>query len=205
VPWRFPASLSPTRPPQHPAPYHQQRGRGSTSPWLSPHHNLLPGFDGAYLRFSGQCRVHYLRAGALVEEFADKAIFSAQLHFSRPGRARVPGARCFGMSQTRSSPAARRWLLRTAARRRSRDDDITPAGLPASRNAVVSTGPVTAASGLGPLAAGCSQAPRARSGDQQAKTAGGWSPGAAVPGSTVVVRVSLPVARVAAGAWAPAV
>ncbi len=45
-------------------------------------HNLLPGFDGAYLRFSGQCRVQYFRAGALVEEFADKSIFRAQMHFS---------------------------------------------------------------------------------------------------------------------------
>ena len=35
----------------------------------------LAGFDGAYLRFSGECRVQYFRAGALVEEFADKAIW----------------------------------------------------------------------------------------------------------------------------------
>ena len=35
----------------------------------------LVGFDGAYLRFSGECRVRYFRAGALVEEFADKAIW----------------------------------------------------------------------------------------------------------------------------------
>jgi hypothetical protein len=35
----------------------------------------LAGFDGAYLRFSGQCRVQYFRAGALAEEFADKAIW----------------------------------------------------------------------------------------------------------------------------------
>ena len=35
----------------------------------------LVGFDGAYLRFSGECRVQYFRAGALVEEFADKAIW----------------------------------------------------------------------------------------------------------------------------------
>jgi len=35
----------------------------------------LAGFDGAYLRFSGECRVQCLRAGALVEEFADKAIW----------------------------------------------------------------------------------------------------------------------------------
>jgi predicted secreted hydrolase len=35
----------------------------------------LAGFDGAYLRFSGECRVQYLRAGSLVEEFADKAIW----------------------------------------------------------------------------------------------------------------------------------
>jgi predicted secreted hydrolase len=32
-------------------------------------------FDGAYLRFSGECRVQYFHAGALVEEFADKAIW----------------------------------------------------------------------------------------------------------------------------------
>jgi len=35
----------------------------------------LAGFDGAYLRFSGKCRVQYFRAGTLVEEFADKAIW----------------------------------------------------------------------------------------------------------------------------------
>ena len=35
----------------------------------------LVGFDGAYLRFSGECRVQYFRAGAPVEEFADKAIW----------------------------------------------------------------------------------------------------------------------------------
>lgn len=35
----------------------------------------LAGFDGAYLRFSGKCRVQYFRAGALVEEFADRAIW----------------------------------------------------------------------------------------------------------------------------------
>ena len=35
----------------------------------------LAGFDGAYLRFSGKCRVQYFRAGALVEAFADKAIW----------------------------------------------------------------------------------------------------------------------------------
>jgi len=35
----------------------------------------LVGFDGAYLRFSGKCRVQYFRAGALVEEFADQAIW----------------------------------------------------------------------------------------------------------------------------------
>ncbi len=35
----------------------------------------LVGFDAAYLRFSGECRVQYFRADALVEEFADKAIW----------------------------------------------------------------------------------------------------------------------------------
>src|SRR5579875_57107 len=35
----------------------------------------LDRFDGAYLRFSGQCRVQYFRAGALAEQFADKAIW----------------------------------------------------------------------------------------------------------------------------------
>jgi hypothetical protein len=35
----------------------------------------LAGFDGAYLRFSGECRVQYFRAGALIEEFADQAIW----------------------------------------------------------------------------------------------------------------------------------
>jgi len=35
----------------------------------------LARFDGAYLRFSGECRVQYFRAGTLTEEFADKAIW----------------------------------------------------------------------------------------------------------------------------------
>ena len=35
----------------------------------------LAGFDGAYLRFSGQCLVQYFHAGTLVEEFSDKAIW----------------------------------------------------------------------------------------------------------------------------------
>jgi hypothetical protein len=35
----------------------------------------LAGFDGAYLRFSGECRVQYFCAGTLAEEFADKAIW----------------------------------------------------------------------------------------------------------------------------------
>ena len=39
----------------------------------------LVGFDGAYLRFSGECRVQYFRAGVLVEEFADKAIWEAHV------------------------------------------------------------------------------------------------------------------------------
>ncbi len=35
----------------------------------------LIGFDGAYLRFSGECRVQYYRTDCLVEESADKAIW----------------------------------------------------------------------------------------------------------------------------------
>ena len=35
----------------------------------------LARFDGAYLRFSGECRVQYFHAGTLIEEFADKAIW----------------------------------------------------------------------------------------------------------------------------------
>jgi CrtC N-terminal lipocalin domain len=35
----------------------------------------LARFDGAYLRFSGECRVQYFRAGVLAEEFADEAIW----------------------------------------------------------------------------------------------------------------------------------
>jgi hypothetical protein len=42
----------------------------------------LVGFDGAYLRFSGECRVQYWRAGTLVEEFADKAIWEL-MYFGR--------------------------------------------------------------------------------------------------------------------------
>jgi hypothetical protein len=42
----------------------------------------LVGFDGAYLRFSGECRVQYFRAGTLVEEFADKAIWEL-MYFGR--------------------------------------------------------------------------------------------------------------------------
>ena len=42
----------------------------------------LAGFDGAYLRFSGECRVQYFRAGTLVEEFADKAIWEL-MYFGR--------------------------------------------------------------------------------------------------------------------------
>ena len=33
--------------------------------------------DHDHLRFSGKCRVQYCRAGALVEEFTDKAIWSS--------------------------------------------------------------------------------------------------------------------------------
>jgi hypothetical protein len=44
----------------------------------------LIGFDGAYLRFSGECRVQYFRTGALVEEFADKAIW--ELMYFGPAR-----------------------------------------------------------------------------------------------------------------------
>ena len=40
-------------------------------------------FDGAYLRFSGECRVQYFHAGALVEEFADKAIWEL-MYFGHP-------------------------------------------------------------------------------------------------------------------------
>jgi len=43
----------------------------------------LAGFDGAYLRFSGECRVQYFRAGSLVEEFADKAIWEL-MYFGHP-------------------------------------------------------------------------------------------------------------------------
>ena len=35
----------------------------------------LAGFDGAYLRFSGECRVQYFHDGTLVEDFADKAMW----------------------------------------------------------------------------------------------------------------------------------
>jgi hypothetical protein len=35
----------------------------------------LAGFDGAYLRFTGECRVQVFRAGTLVEEHADEAIW----------------------------------------------------------------------------------------------------------------------------------
>jgi predicted secreted hydrolase len=35
----------------------------------------LARFDGAYLRFSGECRVRHFQAGGLVEEFADRAIW----------------------------------------------------------------------------------------------------------------------------------
>jgi len=42
----------------------------------------LAGFDGAYLRFSGECRVQYFRAGTLIEEFADKAIWEL-MYFGR--------------------------------------------------------------------------------------------------------------------------
>ena len=36
---------------------------------------ILAGFDGAYLRFSGECRVQRYRGDSLVEEHADKAIW----------------------------------------------------------------------------------------------------------------------------------
>ena len=32
----------------------------------------LAGFDGAYLRFSGECRVQYFRAGTLAETLAER-------------------------------------------------------------------------------------------------------------------------------------
>jgi hypothetical protein len=35
----------------------------------------IAGFDGAYLRFTGECRVQVFRAGTPVEEFADEAIW----------------------------------------------------------------------------------------------------------------------------------
>jgi hypothetical protein len=38
--------------------------------------------DADYLRFSGKYRVQYFRAGALVEEFADKAIWEL-MYFGR--------------------------------------------------------------------------------------------------------------------------
>jgi predicted secreted hydrolase len=40
-------------------------------------------FDGAYLRFSGECKVQYFQAGVLVEEFADKAIWEL-MYFGHP-------------------------------------------------------------------------------------------------------------------------
>jgi predicted secreted hydrolase len=43
----------------------------------------LAGFDGAYLRFSGECRVQHFRADSLVEEFADKAIWEL-MYFGHP-------------------------------------------------------------------------------------------------------------------------
>jgi predicted secreted hydrolase len=43
----------------------------------------LAGFAGAYLRFSGECRVQHLHAGSLVDEFADKAIWEL-MYFGHP-------------------------------------------------------------------------------------------------------------------------
>ena len=54
---------------------HAQQANRTASTASSGSRRRWPGFDGAYLRFSGKCRVQYFRAGALVEEFADKAIW----------------------------------------------------------------------------------------------------------------------------------
>jgi hypothetical protein len=35
----------------------------------------IAGFDGAYLRFTGECRVQVFHAGTLVDEHADEAIW----------------------------------------------------------------------------------------------------------------------------------
>jgi predicted secreted hydrolase len=43
----------------------------------------VAGFDGAYLRFSGTCQVQYFRAGELLEEFEDKAIWEL-MYFGHP-------------------------------------------------------------------------------------------------------------------------
>ncbi len=48
---------------------------------------LLARFDGAYLRFTGECTVQHFRGGALVEEFAQPAIWEL-MYF---GHARKPG------------------------------------------------------------------------------------------------------------------